>query len=174
MLRPSSHRLCIHRQCAHVECGAPYLRFVAGPGKITGAIDSEYSFAKHLDWPFRAFSLLLYFTDTNDLTGGHFAVHQGPGGRHVNRTVQVKRNWAVAHLSPVHTAWHSVPPFLVRDEYRKLIQIQASSSWALCRDGDEAPHGAPPKKKANACHYGSPHSGAKAHSAHPVWQRQGA
>ena len=96
-----------------------------------------YTFNTHLDWPFRAFSLLIYFTDTDDSTGGHLAIHHGAGGQHLNRTIKIRRNWGVAHLSPFRTAWHSVPPYVVKDDYRKIIQIQASSSWALCRDHDE-------------------------------------
>jgi hypothetical protein len=103
--------------------------FFHGPGNITGRRQAPYSFNRHLDWPFRVFSILLYFTDTNEETGGNLDIYDGT---RIQSSYNISKNGGIAHLSPHPDAWHGVRTFTKKDDYRKLIQIQATSSWTVC------------------------------------------
>jgi hypothetical protein len=105
--------------------------FFHGPGNITGRQARSYSFNRHLDWPFRVFSILLYFTDTDKVSGGNLDIYDG---EHIHHSVvPIAQNGGVAHFSPHPDAWHGVRTFTRKDEYRRLIQIQASLQWSVCR-----------------------------------------
>lgn len=113
------------------------LEFFHGVGNMTGSRHSPtlYQIKKHIDYPMRVMSILLYFTDTSMATGGTFEIYEGADGRHLNETIEVKRNSAISHLSPHPEAWHAVPRFTQKDQYRRVIQIQISSKWSVCREG---------------------------------------
>ena len=115
--------------------------FFHGPGVMTMEDtykgQEPYFFAPHRDGACRVFSLLLYFTSTSERMGGNFLIHEGDGGVRVNRSISIGKNSGLAHLAPLETAWHSVLPYLGKNQYRKLVQIQATSNWAVCRDGIE-------------------------------------
>jgi len=110
--------------------------FFHGPGadvaRAQRAGRKAYTFGRHLDWPFRVASLLIYFTDTDESTGGHLQVYNGS---RVHRSIAIKQNSGISHLSPDARAWHGVPTYTGQG-YRRLVQIQLSSSWSVCRDSN--------------------------------------
>ncbi|CAF1006952.1 unnamed protein product [Adineta steineri] len=99
----------------------------------------RYHLGPHLDWPHRVFTVLIYFTDTNSTTGGALRIleRNGDGNFRVIETVYPKVNTAVSFLSALPSAWHEAEIFR-GPGFRKLIQIQVSAHYSVCRSASSS------------------------------------
>eukprot|EP01094_Clydonella_sp_ATCC50884_P002796 TRINITY_DN12144_c0_g1_i1.p1 TRINITY_DN12144_c0_g1~~TRINITY_DN12144_c0_g1_i1.p1 ORF type:complete len:200 (+),score=36.68 TRINITY_DN12144_c0_g1_i1:662-1261(+) len=103
-----------------------------------------YKFPAHLDYPHRVLSLLLFFTDVTPETGGQLEMvalrdpEESKGARHPEDKYELleafypHRGSVISHLSSHPNSWHRVQPWR-GPGYRRLVQIQLSSTVSVCR-----------------------------------------
>lgn len=94
-------------------------------------LPNRYEVDCHNDWPHRLFSVILYFVDLNEATGGAFRVMDS--SRKTVAEFYPRSNTGVSHLSALPEALHGVERFR-GPGLRRMIQIQVSSHFSVCRD----------------------------------------